>query len=119
MAFTPLWQNSVACLEYAFRQSVIATVVELDGEINAYQVSTTTQSGGHLARLAVHPDFQGRGLGYAIVCDLLKRFEDRGTFHVTVNTQHNNLASLALYQRSGFRLTGEIYPVYEHRIASP
>jgi len=46
----------------------------------------------------------------------LERFEERGTFHVTVNTQHNNLASLALYKRAGFRLTGEVYPIYEHQI---
>ena len=118
-AFVDIWRNSLPCLETAFNQSAVSTVAEVSGRIVAYQISSATSASGHLARLAVHPDVQGRGLGYAIVCDLLKRFEDRGTFHVTVNTQHNNLASLALYQRSGFRLTGEIYPVYEHRIASP
>jgi ribosomal protein S18 acetylase RimI-like enzyme len=115
-AFADLWRNSLPCLETAFNQSAIATVAEASGRLVGYQISSATSASGHLARLAVHPDVQGHGLGYAIVCDLLTRFEGRGTFHVSVNTQHNNLASLALYKRAGFRLTGEVYPVYEHHI---
>jgi ribosomal protein S18 acetylase RimI-like enzyme len=115
-AFKDIWRNSLPCLETAFSQSAVATVAENSGRIVGYQISSGTSASGHLARLAVHPDFQSQGLGYAIVCDLLERFEGRGTFHVTVNTQHNNLTSLALYRKAGFRLTGEVYPVYEQQI---
>jgi ribosomal protein S18 acetylase RimI-like enzyme len=118
-AFADIWRNSLPCLETALSQSAVATVAEMSGRLVGYQISSTTSASGHLARLAVHPDVQGHGLGYAIVCDLLKRFEGRGIFHVTVNTQHNNLASLSLYQKAGFRLTGEVYPVYEHHISPP
>lgn len=113
-AFRGLWQNSKESLELAFRQSAVATVVEQDGTIAAYQISTTTPLGGHLARLAVLPQFQGRGLGAGLVGDLLRQFYRRGAQSVTVNTQHDNLASLALYQKTGFRKTGEEYPVYEY-----
>jgi [ribosomal protein S18]-alanine N-acetyltransferase len=117
-AFADIWRNSLPCLETAFNQSVVATVAEASGRLIGYQISSAAAASGHLARLAVSPDFQGRGIGYAIVCDLLERFEERGTFHVTVNTQHNNLSSLALYKKAGFRLTGEVYPVYEQQIAT-
>jgi len=117
LAFTDIWRNSLPCLETAFNQSVVATVAEVSGQVVGYQISTGSTASGHLARLAIHPDAQGRGIGYAIVRDLLERFEQRGMFHVTVNTQHNNLASLALYKKAGFHLTGEVYPVYEHQIA--
>lgn len=115
-AFADIWRNSLQCLETAFSQSVVATVAEASGQIVGYQISTGTTASGHLARLAIQPDFQGQGIGSALVCDLLERFEQRGMFHVTVNTQHNNLASLALYKKAGFRLTGEVYPVFEHHI---
>jgi ribosomal protein S18 acetylase RimI-like enzyme len=118
-AFVDIWRNSLPCLETAFNQSVVATVAEASGRLIGYQISSAAAASGHLARLAVQPDYQGHGVGYAIVRDLLERFEQRGTFHVTVNTQHNNLASLALYQKAGFRLTGEVYPVYEHHITTP
>jgi len=112
-AFGGVWQNSQACLEIAFRQSALATIADLDGALVGYQISTVTQMGGHLARLAVLPGYQGRGIGYALVYDTLTQFERRGGRSVTVNTQNINTISLNLYQKAGFRLTGEEYPVYE------
>jgi ribosomal-protein-alanine N-acetyltransferase len=113
-SFGPIWHNSKAALELAFRQAALATVVELEGAIVGYQISTAVQRGGHLARLAVDPDFQKRGIGAALLNDLLARFERRGATYVTVNTQKDNLASIALYERFGFRKTGEAYPVYQY-----
>ena len=112
-AFGGVWQNSQSCLEIAFRQSAIASVAEEGGRLLGYQISTATQIGGHLARLAVLPECQGMGVGYALVDDMLGQFERRGARSVTVNTQNDNATSLSLYQKAGFRLTGEQYPVYE------
>jgi [ribosomal protein S18]-alanine N-acetyltransferase len=115
-AFAPIWQNSRPSLELAYRQALIATVAETQGRMVGYQISTPTPVGGHLARLAVLPDFQGLGIGYCLVRNLLSQFRQRGARKVTVNTQKNNPASLSLYKRMGFRLTGEEYPVYLYRI---
>jgi ribosomal protein S18 acetylase RimI-like enzyme len=111
-AFAPIWQNSLPSLEIAYSQALIATVAEVQGRLVGYQTSTATPIGGHLARLAVLPNFQGLGIGYNLVRDLLEQFRRRGAKKVTVNTQKNNPASLSLYRRTGFRLTGEEYPVY-------
>ncbi len=111
-AFKVLWQNSLPSLELAYQQSSIATVAEDETGIVGYQISTTSSMGGHLARLAVLPSYQGRRIGYALVNDLLRQFVFRGIFHVTVNTQADNLASLRLYESVGFQRTGEGYPVY-------
>jgi ribosomal-protein-alanine N-acetyltransferase len=111
-AFDPLWRNSLSSLEQAYRQAALATVAENGGEILGYQISTATPLGGHLARLAVAPEMQGQGIGYQLACDLLSQFHHRGASQVTVNTQNNNAASLALYHRLGFIPTGESYPVY-------
>ena len=112
-SFVPVWQNSLTCLETAFLEAVIATSAELDGRLVGYQISTPTQLGGHLARLAVIPELQGRGIGQALVHDLLTQFERRGARGVSVNTQKNNLASLSLYRKMGFALSGEEYPIYQ------
>jgi len=114
LAFGAVWQNTRSCLELAYRQAAIATVAELDGELAGYQISTATTMGGHLARLAVKPKQQGKGIGYALLSDMLAQFERRGAYHVTVNTQHDNLISLSLYQKAGFKRTGEEYPVYQY-----
>ena len=61
-AFYPIWHHSLGTLQLALEQSVIATV-SVSGDdssrITGYSLSTGSPFGGHLARLAVHPDFQG------------------------------------------------------------
>jgi ribosomal protein S18 acetylase RimI-like enzyme len=112
-AFGPMWRNSPDALEIAWQQAVIATLAEVSGKIAGYQISTPHPIGGHLARLAVHPVAQRNGIGYALLWDLLDTFRQRGAQRVTVNTQKDNLASLRLYAKAGFRRTGEDYPVYQ------
>lgn len=111
-AFVPVWQNSLNTLKIAFNQAGIATVALFEGKIAGYQISTPTHIGGHLARLAVIPDLQGKGLGSALLCDMLERYTRRGALAITVNTQKDNQASLSLYKKAGFKLSGEEYPIY-------
>ena len=112
LSFGSLWHYSLTSLELAFRQAAVATVIEKDEKIVGYQISTGNQLGGHLARLAIHPDYQGHGIGYSLLRDVLEQFKRRGVNQVSVNTQQNNYASLSLYAKAGFRPTGETYPVY-------
>jgi ribosomal protein S18 acetylase RimI-like enzyme len=113
IAFGPIWRQSMDMLEMAFHQAAIATIAEDQDGMIGYQISTASSAGGHLARLAVHPRVQVQGVGSALVRDLLLQFARRGAQQVTVNTQMDNSASLALYKKAGFRPTGEVYPVYE------
>jgi ribosomal-protein-alanine N-acetyltransferase len=115
-AFEPLWQNSLPSLERAYPQAVLATVVESHGQVLGYQLSTRNPLGAHLARLAVRPELQGRGVGRALVADLIQQAERHAMYHLTVNTQSDNSSSLALYRRIGFRETGERYPVYHLQV---
>lgn len=111
-AFPSLWQNNPAGLSKAFNQPGISTVAVKDGRIVGYQISTLMTIYGHLARLAVDPACQRQGIACALVYDLLKQFEHRGFWRVTVNTQSDNQASLRLYQKFGFKRTSEEIKVY-------
>lgn len=112
-AFKPVWRNSLPSLQLAIQKASVATTAENEkGEIVGYQISTSSPLGGHLARLAVNPSAQGQGVGYALVRDLLEKFKEKGALRVTVNTQHDNQISLSLYEKAGFKRTGEEYPVY-------
>jgi ribosomal protein S18 acetylase RimI-like enzyme len=115
-AFEPLWQNSISSLQTAFPQAAVATVALQDHRIVGYQISTQNPFGAHLARLAVLPDLQSRGVGSSLLGDLLAQLRERSINRVTVNTQSDNRSSQALYERMGFVRTGEQYPVYEFRV---
>ncbi|MEW6240270.1 MAG: GNAT family N-acetyltransferase [Chloroflexota bacterium] len=111
-AFAPLWHNSFESLGRAFGQSLYATVAEMDGRMAGYQLSTGHAAGAHLARLAVRKEAQGRRIGAALVWDLMSFLRRRNLARLTVNTQNDNHASLALYRRMGFLRTGEQFPVF-------
>jgi ribosomal protein S18 acetylase RimI-like enzyme len=111
-AFGPLWHNSRLSLKYAFQQAAIASTAELGDKIVGYQISTSMHMGGHLARLATHPEYQRQGIGSALLNDLLTQLKQRGATRITVNTQQENQASISLYEKFGFKFTGELYPVY-------
>lgn len=112
-AFNLIWQLSLGTLHVAFHQAALATVVEIDDQPVAYQISTASAFGAHLARLAVAPEWQRRGLGKALVLDLLRRFSRQGIHRVSVNTQTDNKRSLLMYSGLGFQQTGSRHPVYQ------
>ena len=115
-AFQPLWQNSFPALRKAFAQALFASVAEGESGLVGYQLSTGNPFGAHLARLAVLPEAQGHGIAFALISDLITRVcRAERSSRLTVNTQSDNAVSLALYEKIGFRRTGEQYPVYFYR----
>jgi ribosomal protein S18 acetylase RimI-like enzyme len=112
-AFQPIWRHSPHALHLALEQSSYARVALIDDEIVGYQLCTASAFGAHLARLAVDPGVQHRGLGRLLVADVLHTFTERGYGRVTVNTQADNLSSQALYKHLGFKETGQVFPVFE------
>lgn len=112
LAFPPLWQNSLAALTKANQQKGFHTVAVKDNKILGYQISTIMTIYGHLARLAVSPEYQQQGIAYSLVYDLLNNFKRQGLWRITVNTQSDNKPSLNLYNKFGFKRTQEEIPVY-------
>jgi ribosomal-protein-alanine N-acetyltransferase len=119
LSFESIWRLSAEDLRRAYGRSSYNTVVESDGDIIGYQMSALNGFNAHLARLAVHPSIQRRRVGFWLVQNVLEHFiGSHGSWGVTLNTQDNNSASLALYKHIGFHLTGERFPVYVRHITS-
>ena len=53
--------------------------------------------------VATHPDFQGKGLGKAVMAEGLRRMKAAGMQRAIVGFDPNNAAALALYTAMGFR----------------
>lgn len=111
-AFSPPWQMTKAELRQAERVSAVCTVALYQNRIVGYQLSTLYFDGSHLARLAVVPDVQGKGIGSALVTDVMRYFARKGVFVMTVNTQSSNEVSQRIYLRYGFQHNGYNLPVW-------
>jgi ribosomal-protein-alanine N-acetyltransferase len=114
-AFAPPWQISAQAMRGAMREALHATValVGQPARLAGFQISTASAGGAHLARLAVAPEFQGQGVGTALVAELTAHFYKRQAARLTVNTQQDNHGSLAVYERFGFAPIGERYGVWQ------
>jgi len=112
VAFAPPWQLALDELRQAYRISASCMVALQEGAIVGYQLSTLYFDGAHLARLAVLPQVQGKGVGGALLRDVLSRFFRRGVYSMTLNTQASNLQSQQLYRRFGFRPNGYDLPYW-------
>jgi len=53
--------------------------------------------------VSTHPDFQGKGLGKAVMAEGLRRMKAAGMRRAIVGFDPNNVAALALYTSMGFR----------------
>jgi ribosomal protein S18 acetylase RimI-like enzyme len=75
-----------------------------DGRVAAFCVAWTdaTNRVGLLEPVGVHPDFQRRGLGRAVVQEALRRLMARGMAWACVNFEPDNPAAKALYLGAGF-----------------
>lgn len=111
-AFAPLWQYSSSTLRKAYHLCEYNTAAFFENTLVGYQSSSASVQSAHLARLAVSPNFQDKGIGSALLSDMLNHFSEQGIWHITVNTQSDNKKSINLYQKWGFTLTGESIPVY-------
>jgi len=112
-AFSPIWQYSEETLRIAAAQSVSVSMLDYQNQVVGYQLSTLHSGSGHLARLAVVPEYQGKGYGKALVNYALRQFLQRNVYTITVNTQKDNIRSQRVYQRLGFKEIDHEVPVWE------
>lgn len=117
LAFTPHWRMSTSDFRQALRIASTATIAVNRGEVAAYQFSTRHDDAGHLARLAVHPAWQRRGIASLLLRHLLEDMRRRDVETLTVNTQASNHPSQHLYQRFGFFRNGYDLELWRKRIA--
>jgi [ribosomal protein S18]-alanine N-acetyltransferase len=115
-AFGQFWHNTEDALQRACSQCTSATVAEDASGVIGYQLSTKNLLGAHLARLGVRPEAQGRGVGSALVSDLIQSLGAAELGRLSVNTQSDNVTSMSLYKKLGFVPTGEQFPVLVYPI---
>lgn len=114
--FIPLWHLDATTLHELLQTSRLQ-LARVEGELVGYTALTTTDKNAHLARIAVHPQFQRRGIGKFLLEDALRYAQAEGVETVLLNTQVHNHTAQHLYRAVGFRPTGRITPVLTKRVS--
>ncbi|MBW7881224.1 MAG: GNAT family N-acetyltransferase [Caldilineaceae bacterium] len=111
LSFDLLWHYSARELHGLCMRGHVEMAVA-NGVPIGYFALTTDGDVASLARLAVHPDWQGRGLGRALLVASLLRAQAAGCQQVVLNTQAHNERAKTLYHSLGFRFTGRQLAIF-------
>jgi len=82
--------------------AAIFLVCEMDGKVVGLVRGNYDGSRAIIHQLSVHPAYQRRGIGAALVKEIVKRFEERGAPTVSATITEE---SLGFWQKVGFRKT--------------
>ena len=112
-AFDPEWQKTSHDVRELTSGDGLSLIGVVDNVPVAYAIANWHDSHTtfHLVRIAVLPAYQGRRIASQLLNAVLEHGFVQGAARVTLNTQRNNYAALALYTRAGFTATGEHYEV--------
>jgi ribosomal-protein-alanine N-acetyltransferase len=112
-AFAPhWWQGETAMLRRKAAASHFVVGEAMEGVVG-YIEGESLLPLAHINRIAVHPRYQGRGVGALLLHDALDVFWRLGAERVTLNTQSDNDSSQRLYRRFGFKPTGDVAIAWE------
>ena len=109
--FDEIWHRAIGDLADALGQHNSFVLAELDGQIAGYVWCELYANRAHLARLAVQPHCQGRGIGAQLLHRAIVDALAQGIQQISLNTQEQNARSLALYRRFGFAVTNRRMPL--------
>ena len=114
LTFDPPWQLGKTNLTAAITQSKIKKVICNDVRILGYLLADYDNFSAHLSRIAIHPEWTGRGLASHLMKTMLNKLHKQRVYTASVNTQESNSASIRLYRKFGFQPTGDKIPVYQY-----
>jgi [ribosomal protein S18]-alanine N-acetyltransferase len=84
----------------------LGLVAEAGADVVAYALVAIVRSGAEILTLGVAPRVRRRGVGRALLSELLERLGARAVQDVWLEVRASNLAAQALYSRMGFRPAG-------------
>lgn len=77
-------------------------VLEQDNKVIGFIIVTLQMDECHILNIAIHPDYQRRGLGYQLLADVLALLKEKAVRAVYLEVRSSNLPAISLYHKLGF-----------------
>lgn len=105
VAFPAFWRfDDLALAESTQATSKSSVLVIRDGDqgLAGFAVVGYGHAISYLQRVAVHPDWQGQGMGRSLVRAASRSARRQGSKAILLNTQFDNTSAIGLYETEGF-----------------
>lgn len=109
-AFIPFWRFD----EHGMTEALEATgssdtliIRDAAGGAAGFAIVGYGSAVAYLQRVAVHPTWQGQGMGRSLVRAAARRARKNGAKIMLLNTQYDNEPAICLYEDEGFSLLPE------------
>jgi ribosomal protein S18 acetylase RimI-like enzyme len=104
-AFSPFWRFDALGLGEAMSatgRSCVLVIRDAEGGLAGFAVVGFGSAIAYLQRVAVHPRWQGQGMGRSLVRVAARRARSDGARVMLLNTQTDNEPALLLYETEGY-----------------
>ena len=101
-----LWDAAAFAHELTLAHATLVAVDGDDGTLAAFAVWWRVVDETHLLNMVVAPGARRRGLGAALVAQMLDEARGRGDVAALLEVRAGNRAAQALYERAGFSRAG-------------
>ncbi|EUJ42469.1 ribosomal protein S18-alanine N-acetyltransferase [Paenilisteria rocourtiae] len=101
--FTSPWSEKAFRNEFYTNQYAYYLVAEQNEAVIGYAGVWLILDEGHITNIAVHPDYQGKGYGQALLAKLLDTATEKGVIRLTLEVRVSNMQAQKLYRKFGFK----------------
>lgn len=106
LCFPTPWSRFAFQTELTENHFALYIVGKVAGRIVAYAGTWIILDEAHITNVAVHPDWQGKGLGRDMLLALLACTKTRGATRATLEVRRHNPQAQQLYLKYGFTFQG-------------
>lgn len=105
LCFSDPWSEKSVASE--LNNALSLWLVAVDGDTVAGYVGSQSVLGeSDMMNVAVHPDFRRRGVGEALILELIAALKEQGNHCLSLEVRASNEPARNLYEKLGFRQVG-------------
>lgn len=106
VAFPTPWSSQAFTYEITQNNFAHYVVALNDEKVIGYAGMWMVLDEAHITNIAVHPNYRGKKLGFALMVEIMRQAVLRGAVRMTLEVRPSNAVARELYKKLGFKEKG-------------